>query len=330
MARPRARVGSQWAASKNAITNLEMLQARGAASIQWRARAPRSLARRRLPWGAWALTQYRSVAAPARTPPQAAAMLHLITGNGTYREHAERGWRWVAEGPMRRADGLLVDGTTGAPGAQTDCCNGSAAAGGRPQCVGNGGPTYTYNQGMYVGAAALLYRVSSNRRCTAGEHREARVGCGRWVDSAHRDVRPLEAKCRRARCVCACVCRVECGGGAWRGGPFLSTFAAPARSYLEEAAHTLSGVLRSLTAGGVLVEPFDHTADAGPPPCSEQHDPAGAPAAGQLRAAPRARKRRFGSRVHARAPLSSATPPARLPTAQPASSLLVRAQPRTL
>ena len=73
-------------------------------------------------------------------------------------------------------------------------------------CVNNNGPTYTYNQGMYVGAATLLYRITSNA------------------------------------------------------------------TYLAEAARTLSAVVHRLTSDGVLVEPFAHTKDAAPPPCSEDHE----------------------------------------------------------
>ena len=91
---------------------------------------------------------------------QAAAQLHRLTGNATYRAHAERTWSWLTSSGMVREDGMLSDGVTGEAGAQTDCCNGTSATGEKPRCVNNHATPYTYVQGMFVGAAALLFSSS--------------------------------------------------------------------------------------------------------------------------------------------------------------------------
>ena len=70
----------------------------------------------------------------------------------------------VWQAGLKDAQGLLNDGTTGTddPSLQTGCCNASSAAGGYPRCVNNKKPTYSYNQGMYLGACAALWQLQRN------------------------------------------------------------------------------------------------------------------------------------------------------------------------
>mmetsp|Transcript_98234 Transcript_98234/g.311634 ORF Transcript_98234/g.311634 Transcript_98234/m.311634 type:complete len:483 (-) Transcript_98234:9-1457(-) len=122
--------------------------------------------------GTYWIVNPRPVAAPARPEKnavtnlemlQAAAKLYLLTGEPRYAAEAKQMWDWFEAVPLRDPDGLLGDGLTGHAGSQSDCCNGTAALPSKPRCVRNGGPSYTYNQGLFVGSAGLMFRITGDR-----------------------------------------------------------------------------------------------------------------------------------------------------------------------
>lgn len=123
--RRRAAAKPEFAMQKNAVTNLEMLQA--------------------------------------------AARLHLITGEAAYLEKAKLVWGWFTSSPLLGADGLIGDALSGDASVQCDCCNGTSGEPGKPKCVrmrvdSTGAPSHvwSYDQGMFIGAAALLYRATND------------------------------------------------------------------------------------------------------------------------------------------------------------------------
>jgi predicted alpha-1,6-mannanase (GH76 family) len=74
-----------------------------------------------------------------------AALLHQRTpGDQQYLSWALRGWQWLADRALIGPDGLINDGLTA-------------------QCVNNGGPTWTYNQGVVLGGLAALYDITGDR-----------------------------------------------------------------------------------------------------------------------------------------------------------------------
>merc|ERR550532_3408771 len=93
---------------------------------------------------------------------QAAAKLYLFTNEVGYLEQATQAWQWFTTVPLRDAVGLLGDGLTGTYAAQSDCCNGTAEMPSKPRCLRTSKPSYTYNQGLFVGSARLMYRISGN------------------------------------------------------------------------------------------------------------------------------------------------------------------------
>jgi len=102
---------------------------------------------------------------------QAAARLHLITGEAAYLDKAKRVWGWLTTSPLLGADGLIGDALSGDASVQCDCCNGTSGGGaGKPRCVrmkvdsstGEPSHVWSYDQGMFVGAAALLHRATND------------------------------------------------------------------------------------------------------------------------------------------------------------------------
>jgi predicted alpha-1,6-mannanase (GH76 family) len=74
-----------------------------------------------------------------------AALLHQRTpGDQEYLSWALRDWEWLIARAMIGADGLFNDGLTGS-------------------CVNNGGPTWTYNQGVVLGGLAVLFDITGDR-----------------------------------------------------------------------------------------------------------------------------------------------------------------------
>jgi predicted alpha-1,6-mannanase (GH76 family) len=74
-----------------------------------------------------------------------AALLHQRTpGDQEYLSWALRGWEWLAARALIGPDGLINDGLTAG-------------------CVNNGGPTWTYNQGVVLGGLAALYDITGDR-----------------------------------------------------------------------------------------------------------------------------------------------------------------------
>jgi predicted alpha-1,6-mannanase (GH76 family) len=73
----------------------------------------------------------------------AAAGLHRRTGEAGYLDWAHRAWGWFDGSGMINADGLVNDGLG------DDCRN-------------NGGPTWTYNQGVILGGLVELWRATGD------------------------------------------------------------------------------------------------------------------------------------------------------------------------
>lgn len=74
-----------------------------------------------------------------------AARLHQRAAAGnSYRAWALRTWEWLRASGMIGTSGLVNDGLT-------------------PGCENNGGPTWTYNQGVILGGLAALYEISGDR-----------------------------------------------------------------------------------------------------------------------------------------------------------------------
>jgi predicted alpha-1,6-mannanase (GH76 family) len=73
-----------------------------------------------------------------------AALLHQRTGNQEYLSWALRDWEWLTARALVGPGGLINDGLTGG-------------------CVNNGGPTWTYNQGVVLGGLAALYDITGDR-----------------------------------------------------------------------------------------------------------------------------------------------------------------------
>ncbi len=77
-----------------------------------------------------------------------AARLHLRTpgdgGAGSYLEWAQRSWSWFASSGLINANNLINDGLTA-------------------QCVNDGGVTWTYNQGVILGALVALHEASQDQ-----------------------------------------------------------------------------------------------------------------------------------------------------------------------
>lgn len=77
----------------------------------------------------------------------AAARLHRRTGESEYLDWAHRSWAWFdASGLINPAD-LVNDGLTVGPDGR---------------CVNNGQTTWTYNQGVLIGALAELWRITGD------------------------------------------------------------------------------------------------------------------------------------------------------------------------
>ena len=74
----------------------------------------------------------------------AAARLARRKASGSYLDWALRTWRWFEASGMINSDGLVNDGLDGA-------------------CVNNGQPTWTYNQGVILGALVELWRATDDR-----------------------------------------------------------------------------------------------------------------------------------------------------------------------
>ena len=73
-----------------------------------------------------------------------AALLHQrVPGDQEYRAWAMRAWEWFRASGMIGPDGLVNDGLTAA-------------------CANNGGPTWTYNQGVILGGLAALHEITGD------------------------------------------------------------------------------------------------------------------------------------------------------------------------
>ena len=74
-----------------------------------------------------------------------AARLHqrTATGQGSYLTWALRAWEWFSASGLIGARGLVNDGLT-------------------PGCANNGGPAWTYNQGVILGGLAALYEITGD------------------------------------------------------------------------------------------------------------------------------------------------------------------------
>jgi predicted alpha-1,6-mannanase (GH76 family) len=74
-----------------------------------------------------------------------AALLHQrMPGDQDYLAWAMRAWEWFHASGMIGPDGLVNDGLTAA-------------------CANNGGPTWTYNQGVILGGLAALYQITGDQ-----------------------------------------------------------------------------------------------------------------------------------------------------------------------
>jgi len=75
-----------------------------------------------------------------------AARLHQRTpaDQGSYLTWALRAWEWFSASGLIGARGLVNDGLT-------------------PRCANNGGPAWTYNQGVILGGLAALYEITGDR-----------------------------------------------------------------------------------------------------------------------------------------------------------------------
>ncbi len=74
-----------------------------------------------------------------------AALLHQRTpGDQEYLSWALRDWEWLTARGLIGPGGLLNDGLTG-------------------DCVNNGGPTWTYNQGVVLGGLAVLHDITGDQ-----------------------------------------------------------------------------------------------------------------------------------------------------------------------
>jgi predicted alpha-1,6-mannanase (GH76 family) len=74
-----------------------------------------------------------------------AALLHQRTpGDQQYLSWALRDWEWLTARALVGPSGLINDGLT-------------------RDCVNNGGPTWTYNQGVVLGGLAALYDITGDR-----------------------------------------------------------------------------------------------------------------------------------------------------------------------
>lgn len=89
-------------------------------------------------------------AAEAYTRPSRAAK---------HRAYAVRLWSWLLDVGLIGADGLVHDNVTGTADGAFHCCNATAGRAG-PACVERGTATWTYNQGMLLGAAADLHALT--------------------------------------------------------------------------------------------------------------------------------------------------------------------------
>jgi predicted alpha-1,6-mannanase (GH76 family) len=104
---------------------------------------------------------------------QLAAALHNHSaegsGAGTYLDWATRSWSWFAASGMINANGLVNDGLT-------------ARADGK--CVNNGQTTWTYNQGVVLGALVELFDATGDAKLLAQANTIADAVIARLVDGA--------------------------------------------------------------------------------------------------------------------------------------------------
>jgi predicted alpha-1,6-mannanase (GH76 family) len=104
---------------------------------------------------------------------QLAAALHNHTaeggGVGTYLDWAQRSWAWFAASGLINANGLVNDGLT-------------ARADGK--CVNNGQTTWTYNQGVILGALVELFDATGDPKLLIQANVIADAVSARLVDGA--------------------------------------------------------------------------------------------------------------------------------------------------
>ena len=72
-----------------------------------------------------------------------AALHNRIPGDTTYRQRAQEGWEWFRDSGMINSGNLVNDGLN-------------------DSCANNGQPTWTYNQGVILGALAELHRATGD------------------------------------------------------------------------------------------------------------------------------------------------------------------------
>ena len=89
--------------------------------------------------GVWWSTQrtYKNAIANELMLEVNAALHNRLSGDVSYLERAQLGWRWFQSSGMINAEGLVNDGLNA-------------------DCVNNGGTTWTYNQGVILGALTEL------------------------------------------------------------------------------------------------------------------------------------------------------------------------------
>ena len=88
-----------------------------------------------------------------------ARLARLVPGKPRYLSVARELWDWFHTFDLFNDDGLVADGLTAADG-KGDCCNATHA----PVCESNKGSGFSYNQGLYLSAAAHLFNLTADPR----------------------------------------------------------------------------------------------------------------------------------------------------------------------
>jgi predicted alpha-1,6-mannanase (GH76 family) len=95
-----------------------------------------------------------------------AALLHQrVPADRSYLTWAQRAWEWFEASGLIGPGGLVNDGLT-------------------PACANNGGPTWTYNQGVILGGLAALSQITGDRAYLQHGESIARAALSRLVTPA--------------------------------------------------------------------------------------------------------------------------------------------------